>query len=48
MSGTPRVLCHGKTEAKNLEEILTRIQKGEPIKSFVRAGSTVYIHFGGD
>ena len=46
-SATPRVLCHGKAEAKKLEEILKQIKNGAIIKNIIQSGSVVYVDFQG-
>lgn len=43
MEATPRIQCHGKAEAKKLEEILFRIKTGTIIKKVTQMGSIVYI-----
>ena len=47
VSGTPRVQCHGKIEAKKLEEILTQIKSGALIDRIIQSGSVVYVHLKG-
>ena len=46
MERTPRIQCHGKAEAKKLEEILFRIKTGTVIKKVTQMGSLVYIDLG--
>ena len=47
MSATPRIQCHGKAEAKKLEEILTQIKNGTIINQIIQSGSVVYVHLQG-
>ena len=47
MSATPRVLCHGKAEAKHLEDILKQIKNGAIIDKIIQSGSIVYVQFQG-
>jgi hypothetical protein len=46
-SGTPRIQCHGRSEAEKLEEILNRIKNGAKFDGVVRTGSIVYVHLDG-
>ena len=41
---TPRVQCHGREEAKLLEQILNKVKQGDLITQVIRAGSVVYVH----
>jgi len=44
MEPTPKILCHGRQQAKILEEILNRIKGGATVENVSRVGSTVYVH----
>lgn len=46
MEPTPKIQCHGKAEAKKLEEILFRIKTGTVIKKVTQMGAIVYIDLG--
>lgn len=43
MEPTPKIKCHGKAEAKKLEDILFRIKTGTIIKKVTQMGSIVYV-----
>ena len=43
MEATQRIQCHGKAEAKKLEEILFRIRTGTIIKKVTQMGAVVYV-----
>lgn len=43
MEPTPKIQCHGKVEAKKLEEILFRIKTGAVIRKVTQVGAIVYI-----
>ena len=46
MEPTPKIQCHGRKEAKKLEEILFRIKTGTVIKKVTQMGAIVYIDLG--